>query len=570
MSKQEISARKSGDTLKRPRATSKGRQVAPKALEEVQVLLGDESRQKDLLIEHLHKIQDAYKHISAKHLVALAHEMKLSKAEVYEVATFYHHFDVIKEGDTPPAELTVRVCESLTCDMSGAQELIGSLEDGLGDGVRIQRVPCVGRCDKAPVAIVGMNPIEKADVETVVSAVNENEIEPETLSAIEYDTYLETDGYKTYQACMNGIFNVEKVLDVMDDSGLRGLGGAGFPAGRKWRIVREQPEPKLMAVNIDEGEPGTFKDKYYLERDPHCFLEGMLIAAWATGIHEIYIYLRDEYAAIRGMLEKEIAKLQANPPVEQMPIIHLRRGAGAYICGEESAMIESIEGKRGMPRLRPPFVAQVGLFGRPTLEHNMESVYWVRDILEKGPSCLTDHGRNGRTGLRSFSVSGRINNPGVHLAPAGITMKELIVEYCGGMQEGHEFYGYFPGGASGGILPASMGDIPLDFDTLNEYGCFIGSAAVVVFSDQDKARDLAVNAMKFFEEESCGQCTPCRVGTAKAVTLMENKQWDQDLLEELSEVMIDSSICGLGQAAPNPVRSVMKYFPDELTAGELK
>ena len=570
MSKQEISARKSGDTLKRPRATSKGRQVDPKALEEVQVLLGDESRQKDLLIEHLHKIQDAYKHISAKHLVALAHEMKLSKAEVYEVATFYHHFDVIKEGDTPPAELTVRVCESLTCDMSGAQELIGSLEDGLGDGVRIQRVPCVGRCDKAPVAIVGMNPIEKADVETVVSAVNKNEIEPETLSAIEYDTYLETDGYKTYQACMNGIFNVEKVLDVMDDSGLRGLGGAGFPAGRKWRIVREQPEPKLMAVNIDEGEPGTFKDKYYLERDPHCFLEGMLIAAWATGIHEIYIYLRDEYAAIRGMLEKEIAKLQANPPVEQMPIIHLRRGAGAYICGEESAMIESIEGKRGMPRLRPPFVAQVGLFGRPTLEHNMESVYWVRDILEKGPSCLTDHGRNGRTGLRSFSVSGRINNPGVHLAPAGITMKELIVEYCGGMQEGHEFYGYFPGGASGGILPASMGDIPLDFDTLNEYGCFIGSAAVVVFSDQDKARDLAVNAMKFFEEESCGQCTPCRVGTAKAVTLMENKQWDQDLLEELSEVMIDSSICGLGQAAPNPVRSVMKYFPDELTAGELK
>jgi len=570
MSKQEISARKSGDTLKRPRATSKGRQVDPKALEEVQVLLGDESRQKDLLIEHLHKIQDAYKHISAKHLVALAHEMKLSKAEVYEVATFYHHFDVIKEGDTPPAELTVRVCESLTCDMSGAQELIGSLEDGLGDGVRIQRVPCVGRCDKAPVAIVGMNPIEKADVETVVSAVNKNEIEPETLSAIEYDTYLETDGYKTYQACMNGIFNVEKVLDVMDDSGLRGLGGAGFPAGRKWRIVREQPEPKLMAVNIDEGEPGTFKDKYYLERDPHCFLEGMLIAAWATGIHEIYIYLRDEYAAIRGMLEKEIAKLQANPPVEQMPIIHLRRGAGAYICGEESAMIESIEGKRGMPRLRPPFVAQVGLFGRPTLEHNMESVYWVRDILEKGPSCLTDHGRNGRTGLRSFSVSGRINNPGVHLAPAGITMKELIVEYCGGMQEGHEFYGYFPGGASGGIAFSSMGDIPLDFDTLNEYGCFIGSAAVVVFSDQDKARDLAVNAMKFFEEESCGQCTPCRVGTAKAVTLMENKQWDQDLLEELSEVMIDSSICGLGQAAPNPVRSVMKYFPDELTAGELK
>jgi len=570
MSKHEMSARTAGKKLKLPRSVGKGRQVEPQALTEIQALLGDESRQKDLLIEHLHKIQDAYQHISAKHLVALAREMKLSKAEVYEVATFYHHFDVIKEGDTPPPALTVRVCESLTCYMSGAQELMGSLESGLGDGVRIQRVPCVGRCDKAPVAVVGMNPIEHAEVDAVINAVNKKAIAPELLDPIEYDTYLETDGYKTYQSCVNGIFNIEKILDVMDDSGLRGLGGAGFPTGRKWRIVRDQPEPKLMAVNIDEGEPGTFKDKYYLERDPHCFLEGMLIAAWATGIHEIYIYLRDEYAAIRGMLETEIAKLQANPPVKNLPEIHLRRGAGAYICGEESAMIESIEGKRGMPRLRPPFVAQVGLFGRPTLEHNMESVYWVRDILEKGASCLTDHGRNGRTGLRSFSISGRVNKPGVHLAPAGITMRELIAEYCGGMIDGHEFYGYFPGGASGGILPALMGDIPLDFDTLNEYGCFIGSAAVVVFSDQDKARNLAVNAMKFFEDESCGQCTPCRVGTAKAVTLMEKKHWDQDLLEELSEVMIDASICGLGQAAPNPIRSVMKYFPDELAAEEIK
>ncbi|MBL1319492.1 MAG: NAD(P)H-dependent oxidoreductase subunit E [Methylophaga sp.] len=570
MSEQQISARKSGNKLKLPRAVGKGRQVDPKALTEVQALLGDESRQKDLLIEHLHKIQDHYKHLSAAHLVALAREMNLSKAEVYEVATFYHHFDIVKEGDTPPPQLTVRVCESLTCGMKGSEDLVNSLEDTLGSDVRVQRVPCVGRCEKAPVAVVGMNPIEEADVARVEAAVNNNEIEPESLQPIEYEAYRESGGYNTYRMCRNGTYNIDKVLDSMDDSGLRGLGGAGFPAGRKWRIVRGMPEPKLMAVNIDEGEPGTLKDKYYLERDPHCFLEGMLIGAWATGIHEIYIYLRDEYAAIRNVLEKEVAKLVANPPVDDMPIIHLRRGAGAYICGEESAMIESIEGKRGMPRLRPPFVAEVGLFGRPTLEHNMESLYWVRDILEKGPSCLTDHGRNGRVGLRSFSVSGRVNKPGVHLADAGITMIELIEEYCGGMEDGHEFYGYFPGGASGGILPASLGNVPLDFDTLQEYDCFIGSAAIVVFSNQDKARDLAVNAMEFFEEESCGQCTPCRVGTAKAVTLMQQPQWDEDLLEELSEVMIDTSICGLGQAAPNPVRSVMKYFPEELTKGGAK
>lgn len=565
MSKQETSARKSGNKLKLPRAVGKGRQVDSKALAEVQALLGNESRQKDLLIEHLHKIQDKYKHLSAAHLVALAREMNLSKAEVYEVATFYHHFDVVKEGDTVPPQLTVRVCESLTCSMKGSENLVKSLENTLGTEVRVQRVPCVGRCEKAPVAVVGMNPIEEANTDKVVTAVNNNDIEPESLQPIEYEAYVENGGYNTYRMCINGTYKIEKVLDAMDDSGLRGLGGAGFPAGRKWRIVRGMPDPKLMAVNIDEGEPGTLKDKYYLERDPHCFLEGMLIGAWATGIDEIYIYLRDEYAAIRNVLEVEVAKLIANPPVEELPTIHLRRGAGAYICGEESAMIESIEGKRGMPRLRPPFVAEVGLFGRPTLEHNMESLYWVRDILEKGPECLTKHGRNGRVGLRSFSVSGRVNKPGVHVADAGITMLELIEEYCGGMQEGHEFYGYFPGGASGGILPASLGNVPLDFDTLQQYDCFIGSAAIVVFSDQDKARDLAVNAMKFFEEESCGQCTPCRVGTAKAVTLMEKPQWDEDLLEELSEVMIDSSICGLGQAAPNPVRSVMKYFPDELT-----
>ena len=564
MSEQAISARKKGKNLKLPRAVGKGRQVDPKALSEVQALLGDESRQEDLLIEHLHKIQDKYHYISAAHLVALAREMKLSKAEVYEVATFYHHFDVIKEEDSAPPALTVRVCESLTCEMKGAHNLIESLESVLGDEVRVQKVPCIGRCNSAPVAVVGMNPIEGATADRVIKAVTQQEIGPETINPIEFDAYRASEGYNTYVACMEGNHPIEDVLEMMDDSGLRGLGGAGFPTGRKWRIVRGQQSPKVMAVNIDEGEPGTFKDKYYLDRDPHRFLEGMLIAAWATDIHEIYVYLRDEYAAIRGSLEKEIAKLVAKPPVKNMPVIHMRRGAGAYICGEESAMIESIEGKRGMPRLRPPYVAQVGAFGRPTLEHNMESVYWVRDIFEKGPSFFTDHGRNGRVGLRSFSVSGRVNKPGVHLAPAGISVRELIEEYCGGMEDNHTFYGYFPGGASGGILPASLGDVALDFDTLQEYGCFIGSAAIVVFSDQDRARDLAVNAMKFFEDESCGQCTPCRVGTAKAVVLMEKPEWDENLLEELSEVMVDASICGLGQAAPNPMRSVIKYFPEEL------
>ena len=564
MSEQAISARKKGKNLKLPRAVGKGRQVDPKALSEVQALLGDESRQEDLLIEHLHKIQDKYHYISAAHLVALAREMKLSKAEVYEVATFYHHFDVIKEEDSAPPALTVRVCESLTCEMKGAHNLIESLESALGDEVRVQKVPCIGRCNSAPVAVVGMNPIEGATADRVIKAVTQQEIGPETINPIEFDAYRASEGYNTYVACMEGNHPIEDVLEMMDDSGLRGLGGAGFPTGRKWRIVRGQQSPKVMAVNIDEGEPGTFKDKYYLDRDPHRFLEGMLIAAWATDIHEIYVYLRDEYAAIRGSLEKEIAKLVASPPVKNMPVIHMRRGAGAYICGEESAMIESIEGKRGMPRLRPPYVAQVGAFGRPTLEHNMESVYWVRDIFEKGPGFFTDHGRNGRVGLRSFSVSGRVNKPGVHLAPAGISVRELIEEYCGGMEDNHMFYGYFPGGASGGILPASLGDVALDFDTLQEYGCFIGSAAIVVFSDQDRARDLAVNAMKFFEDESCGQCTPCRVGTAKAVVLMEKPEWDENLLEELSEVMVDASICGLGQAAPNPMRSVIKYFPEEL------
>ncbi len=551
------------DKLKQKRGKPKGRVVDPAAKTEILALLKDESRAPDLLIEHLHKIQDHYGHISAKHITALAAEMKLSQTEVYEVATFYHHFDVIKENQTPPPPLTVRVCESLTCEMAGAHGLVDALKKGLGDGVRVQPVPCVGRCDTAPIAVVGQNPIDHATAENVQQAVSTKAITAEVTNYVSYDAYKAGGGYQLYQECMSGKRTAEDLIKIMENSGLRGLGGAGFPVGRKWRIVSSQPSPRLMAVNIDEGEPGTFKDRYYLELDPHRFLEGMLIAAWAVGISKIWIYLRDEYAGCRKILTKEIFNLQKNRPAA-LPEIHLRRGAGAYICGEESAMIESIEGKRGMPRLRPPFVAQVGLFGRPTLEHNMESVYWVRDIVEKGAEWFTAHGRRERKGLRSFSVSGRVNKPGVHLAPAGISMRELIDEYCGGMQAGHEFYGYFPGGASGGILPASLGDVPMDFDTLNQYGCFIGSAAVVVFSQHDKARDLALNAMKFFEDESCGQCTPCRVGTAKAVKLMAQKTWDKPLLDELSVAMMDASICGLGQAAPNPLNCVIKYFADEL------
>ncbi|MDV3241371.1 MAG: NAD(P)H-dependent oxidoreductase subunit E [Methylocaldum sp.] len=544
----------------------KGRPIDLKALEEIRALLGEAPRRRDLLIEHLHKIQDAYKYISAKHVVALAHEMKLSPAEVYEVATFYHHFDVVKENETPPPPLTVRVCESVSCEMAGAKPLLEALQKGLGEGVRVIPAPCVGRCQHAPVAVVGQNPIDNANEETVQQAVVSRAVEAEVPAYIDYSQYIAQGGYQTLKACIEGKRNREWAINAMEHSGLRGLGGAGFPAGRKWRIVSSYPGPRLMAVNIDEGEPGTFKDRHYLESDPHRFLEGMLIAAWAVDISEIYIYLRDEYAACRKILTEELAKLQSNPPsaTHLIPPIHLRRGAGAYICGEESAMIESIEGKRGMPRLRPPFVAEVGLFGRPTLEHNMETVFWVRDILEKGPEWFSSFGRHGRKGLRSFSVSGRVQKPGVHLAPAGITVRELIDEYCGGMLPGHEFYGYFPGGASGGILPASMGDIPLDFDTLNQYGCFIGSAAVVILSNQDSAKAMAINAMKFFEEESCGQCTPCRVGTGKAVRLMQKDQWDKPLLDDISKVMTDASICGLGQAAANPLQCVFKYFPQEL------
>ena len=553
----------------------KGRQLEPSALAEVQKLLEEMPRKKELLIEALHLIQDKYHYLSAKHLVALAHELKLSSAEVYEVATFYHHFDVIKESDinlnekTLPPPITIRVCDSVTCEMSGSKELLDELKKASmivpdsGEAVRIQSVPCIGRCQHAPVAVVGKNPVDYASNGRVKQKVEEKAVIPEIPKYTGLDEYMSSGGYKLFQDCISEKKTPEEVINELKSSGLRGLGGAGFPAGAKWEIVKKFSSPRLLAVNIDEGEPGTFKDRYFLETDPHRFLEGSLIASWAVGIDEIYLYLRDEYAAGHEILRSEIQKLKGFFK-DQLCKNHLRRGAGAYICGEESAMIESIEGKRGIPRLRPPYVAEVGLFGRPTLEHNLETLHWVRDIVEKGAESFSKHGRRGRKGLRSFSVSGRINKPGVHLAPAGISIHELIDEYCDGMKPGHKFYGYFPGGASGGMLPASLGDVPLDFDTLQEYGCFIGSAAVIVFSEQDAARDLALNAMRFFEHESCGQCTPCRSGTSKAIPLMTKEKWDKTLLEELSSTMEDASICGLGQAAPNPLRSVIKYFSQEV------
>ena len=546
------------------RQTPKGRRVDPAALADIQALLGDSSRQADLLIEHLHKIQDRYGALSAAHLAALAQEMRLAQTEVYEVATFYHHFDVVKEGEAAPVALTVRVCDGLSCEMAGAKDLLARLPALLGREVRVLAAPCIGRCEQAPAAVVGQNPVPNATCERIAEAVAAGAVAHPPEPFIDLAAYQADGGYALLRECAGGSRELESVIKTLEDSSLRGLGGAGFPTGRKWRIVRAENGPRLMAVNIDEGEPGTFKDRVYLERDPHRFIEGMLIAAWAVGIEKIYIYLRDEYHGCRNLLEAELAKLRAAPPIADMPGIELRRGAGAYICGEESAMIESIEGKRGMPRLRPPYVAQVGLFGCPTLEHNFETLFWVREILEKGAAWFASQGRNGRKGLRSFSVSGRVRKPGVKLAPAGITIQELIDEYCGGMLEGQAFYGYLPGGASGGILPASMNTIPLDFDTLQPYGCFIGSAAVVVLSDQDSAINAARNTMQFFKHESCGQCTPCRVGTAKAAHLINQPKWDLPLLADLSLVMRDSSICGLGQAAPNPVDCVIKYFPQEL------
>jgi NADH:ubiquinone oxidoreductase subunit F (NADH-binding)/NADH:ubiquinone oxidoreductase subunit E len=552
-----------GRGRQRARSIPKGRQVDPQALAEVAALLGNAPRRRDLLIEHLHLIQDTYGQISAVHLGALAELMGLALAEVFETATFYAHFDVVKEGVADVPRLTVRVCDSLTCAMFGADQLLTALRSTLGEEVRVVRAPCVGLCDHAPAAEVGHHFLKRATVTSVKSAVAHGDTHPHLPDYIDYDSYCADGGYLTLERLRSGVLTVDEVLKVLDDGALKGLGGAGFPTGRKWRSVRGEPGPRLMAVNGDEGEPGTFKDQYFLNRDPHRFLEGTLIGAQVVEATDVYIYIRDEYPIARQILAHEMAKLPAGGPR-----LHLRRGAGAYICGEESSLMESIEGKRGLPRHKPPFPFQVGLFGRPTLINNVETLYWIRDLLEKGAAWWKSHGRNGRFGLRSYSVSGRVREPGVKLAPAGVTVQELIEEFCGGMSPGHKFAAYLPGGASGGILPASMNDIPLDFGTLEKYGCFIGSAAVIVLSDQDDVRAAALNLMRFFEDESCGQCTPCRVGTEKAVKLMERRDWDTALLAELSQCMRDASICGLGQAASNPLTSVIRYFPELFAAAE--
>jgi NADH:ubiquinone oxidoreductase subunit F (NADH-binding)/NADH:ubiquinone oxidoreductase subunit E len=552
-----------GGGRKRARQTPKGRQVDLQALEEVQALLTDRPRRRDLLIEHLHLIQDKYGHLSAAHLTALAAEMKMALAEVYEVATFYAHFDVVKEGETPPPAITVRVCDSLSCAMAGAEKLLEKLPGILGKDVRVVRAPCMGACERAPVAAVGHVQTFNATTESVAAAARGDTHAHAAKPDVSFEQYRASGGYALLSECLSGKRTREETIKAVDDAGLRGLGGAGFPTGRKWTLVRAEPAPRLMAVNGDEGEPGTFKDRHYLARDPHRFIEGMLLAAWVVEAKHVYFYLRDEYPELRLMLLEEIAKTE-EAGLSPHTQVHLRRGAGAYICGEESAMIESIEGKRGLPRHRPPYVAQVGIFGRPTLVQNVETLYWVRDIVERGASWFTSQGRRGHKGFRSFSVSGRVKNPGVKVAPAGVTMQELIDEYCGGMQDGHTFKAYLPGGASGGILPASMADIPLDFGTLEKHGCFIGSHAVVVLSDKDDMKAVALNLMRFFEDESCGQCTPCRVGTEKAVKLMQQGPWNEQLLDELSNAMRDASICGLGQAAPNPLVSVLKRFPDDL------
>lgn len=553
-----------GASRQRKREAPKGRQVDPQVLREVQALLGAMPRRRDLLIECLHLLQDGLKALPAAHLAALAQELGMAQAEVYEVASFYHHFDVLRDGEAAPPALTVRVCDSLSCELAGAAQLLEQLPALLGTEVRVLPAPCIGRCEQAPAAVVGQHPVPHATLDAVLAKVAAGQTRHAPEPWLDYDAYREQGGYRLLADCIAGRRQLDEVVRAMEDAGLRGLGGAGFPTGRKWTLVRAQPGPRLMAVNLDEGEPGTFKDRYYLERDPHRFLEGMLVAAWAAGAEAVYIYLRDEYHGCRAILDLELQRLFAASPVAGLPQVFLRRGAGAYICGEESAMIESIEGKRGMPRLRPPYVAQQGLFERPTLVHNFETLYWVRAILENGPAWFAGQGRNGRQGLHSFSVSGRVREPGVKLAPAGITVQELIDEYCGGMQEGHTLYAYLPGGASGGILPASMNAIPLDFDTLQPYGCFIGSAAVIVLSQHDSAVAAARKLLAFFRHESCGQCTPCRSGTAKALALIEQPRWDTALLGELSQVMREASICGLGQAAPNPFDCVIRYFPHEL------
>jgi len=545
------------------RTTPKGRQLDDTALAEVRELLSDKSRSADLLIEHLHLIQDKFGHLSSAHLYALAHEMRLSQAEVHEVATFYAHFDVVAADEAPPPATTIRVCDSLACELAGAQQLLSALKKGMDPSeVRVLRAPCMGRCDTAPTLEIGHRHIDHATVDLVNDAIAKKDTHARMPDYENLKTYRAAGGYNELEALRGGSQTVDEVQDTINASGLRGLGGAGFPSGKKWSFVRAEKGPRYLAVNGDEGEPGTFKDRYYLERTPHLFLEGMLIAAWAVDASRCYIYMRDEYPAVLKILADEIAALESAGIVDA-GYVELRRGAGAYICGEESAMIESIEGKRGLPRHRPPYVAQVGIFGRPTLVHNIETLHWVAKVCREGPEVLNTTEKNGRTGLRSFSMSGRVKNPGVHLLPAGSTITDLI-EACGGMLDGHSFKAYQPGGPSAGLLPASMNDIPMDFDTLQPHGSFIGSAAIVVLSDKDSVKDAALNMLRFFEDESCGQCTPCRVGCEKAVKLMEKDKWDQPLLEDLCNVMVDASICGLGQAAPNPILLTMKHFPEEV------
>ena len=544
---------------------NKGRQSDESAIQELKNLIPNEYlRQRDMLIESLHLIQDKYKCLKPRHLTALAELTNLPLTEVYEVASFYAHFDIYKEDDIDPPTTTIRVCDSITCEMNGCKSLEKKLKDNLPDDVRVVRAPCMGRCHQAPVVEVGKKHFGNADLTIVKNALDRKDTKPVIPNYISFENYLNKGGYKLLKECIENKRDPMKLIEEMEQSGLRGLGGAGFPTGKKWRFVRAEKKPRLMAINGDEGEPGTFKDHHYLSKDPHRFLEGMLIAAWVVEASDVYIYMRDEYPDVIKFLKKEINILENKIPNINTRI-HFRRGAGAYICGEESSMLESLEGKRGLPRHKPPFPSQVGLFGRPTLIHNIETVFWVREILEKGAVWFSSHGLNGRKGLRTFSVSGRINNPGVKLAPAGITIRQLIDEYCGGIQKGHAFKAYLPGGASGGILPANLDSIPLDFDTLQEYGCFIGSAAIVILSDKDDMKEIAKNLMFFFHDESCGQCTPCRNGTDKALKLMNKDSWDLDLLKELSSVMMDASICGLGQAAPNPLLSVIKHFPSEVT-----
>ncbi|MDN5785669.1 NAD(P)H-dependent oxidoreductase subunit E [Pseudorhodobacter sp.] len=544
------------------RRGTKGRQLEDGAWAEIKTLLGNRPRRRDLLIEFLHLIQDEYGQLSAAHLRALAEEMRLSMAEIWEVATFYAHFDPVRENELSPPDLTIRVCDSLSCELAGSEALFQALSAGHDPAqVRVLRAPCMGRCDTAPVLELGHHHIDHATPEKVQAAIAAHDTQAKIPVYEGLAAYQAKGGYaKLTELRKTGDW--EAVQATVLASGLRGLGGAGFPSGKKWGFVRANPGPRYLAVNGDEGEPGTFKDRYYLERTPHLFLEGMLIAAWAVGAERVYIYMRDEYPAVLHILADEIAALEA-AGLAKPGFIDLRRGAGAYICGEESAMIESIEGKRGMPRHRPPFVAQVGIFDRPTLVHNVETLHWVARVLREGPEILSGVEKNGRKGLRSYSVSGRVKKPGVHLLPAGSTIMDVI-DAAGGMLDGHAFKAYQPGGPSSGLLPARMNDIPLDFDTLQPHGTFIGSAAVVVLSDHDSPRAAALNMLRFFEAESCGQCTPCRVGCEKAVKLMQAEKWDQALLTELSAVMIDASICGLGQAAPNPIKSVMQHFPEDV------